>query len=95
MHDNWTPLCDTHPALTVLKDCVQRLDPTRLWLPTSGSGPCANADVGKVGQMLHATYHSKSYRDWVVWKMHELFRRQPFGGWYYDVVSPVSSAWTC
>ncbi|MDD5708425.1 MAG: DUF6067 family protein, partial [Kiritimatiellae bacterium] len=48
--------------------------------------------IGLAGHTLHATYHSKSYRDWVVWKMHELFRRQPFGGWYYDVVSPVASA---
>ncbi len=51
MHDDWTPLGDTHPALAVLKNCVSRLDPTRLWLPTSGTGPCANADASKVGQM--------------------------------------------
>jgi len=51
MHDDWTPLDDTQPALAALKGCVRRLDPTRLWLPTSGTGPCANADISKVGQM--------------------------------------------
>lgn len=32
------PLDDTHPALAALKAAVQRLDPGRLWLPTSSSG---------------------------------------------------------
>lgn len=51
MHDDWRPLDDTHPALAVLKDCVRRLDPDRLWLPTSASGPVANASVENVGRM--------------------------------------------
>jgi beta-mannosidase len=51
MHDDWTPLDDTHPALAVLKDCVQRLDPGRLWLPTSASGPTANASPDNLGRM--------------------------------------------
>jgi beta-mannosidase len=51
MHDDWTPLDDTQPALAALRDCVQRLDPGRLWLPTSGSGPVANASLEQVGRM--------------------------------------------
>ncbi len=51
MHDDWRPLDDSHPALAVLKDCVQRLDPGRLWLPTSASGPVENASLDHVGNM--------------------------------------------
>jgi beta-mannosidase len=32
------PLDDSHPVLTALKTVVKRLDPDRLWLPTSPSG---------------------------------------------------------
>lgn len=51
MHDDWRPLDDTHPALAVLKSCVHRLDPGRLWLPTSASGPVENASPDHVGKM--------------------------------------------
>jgi len=51
MHDDWTPLDASHPALTVLRDVVAELDPDRGYLPTSASGPCANSDRLKVGQM--------------------------------------------
>jgi beta-mannosidase len=51
MHDNWTPLDDTHPALAVLRDVVRRLDPDRIWYPTSASGPVANASLEHVGKM--------------------------------------------
>ncbi len=33
------PLDNTHPVLAALKTIVERLDPDRLWLPTSPSGP--------------------------------------------------------
>jgi beta-mannosidase len=33
------PLDDDEPVLAALKSTVERLDPSRLWLPTSGSGP--------------------------------------------------------
>ncbi len=33
------PLDDSHPALAALHEIVERLDPDRLWLPTSPSGP--------------------------------------------------------
>jgi len=51
MHDNWTPLDNDHPALAVLKEVVERLDPGRLWYPTSACGPVANASVEHVGKM--------------------------------------------
>jgi beta-mannosidase len=51
MHDNWTPLGDDHPALAVLKETVERLDPGRIWYPTSACGPVANASVEHVGKM--------------------------------------------
>ena len=51
MHDDWTPLDDTHPALAVLKEVVERLDPDRIWYPTSGCGPVENAGLAHVGKM--------------------------------------------
>jgi len=51
MHADWTPLDSTHPTLAVLKECVERLDPDRLYLPTSASGPCANASLERLGRM--------------------------------------------
>jgi beta-mannosidase len=51
MDDSWHPLDDSHPALAVLKETVQQLDPGRLWLPTSASGPVANASLDQVGRM--------------------------------------------
>ncbi|HOS92429.1 MAG TPA: glycoside hydrolase family 2 TIM barrel-domain containing protein [Armatimonadota bacterium] len=51
MHADWTPLDSKHPALAVLKDCVERLDPDRVYLPTSASGPSANASLERLGKM--------------------------------------------
>jgi len=51
MHDDWTPLDDTHPALAVLKEVVERLDPGRIWYPTSGCGPVENAGLAHLGRM--------------------------------------------
>jgi len=51
MDDGWKPLGLTHPTLAVLKDCVARLDPDRFYLPTSASGPVANASLEQVGRM--------------------------------------------
>lgn len=48
--------------------------------------------LGKAGEMINVTFHSKTYRDWVMWKMNELFRQAPFGGVYYDVTQPRTSA---
>lgn len=51
MNDDWTPLDDTHPALAVLKQIVQELDPERIWYPTSACGPVPNASLEHVGRM--------------------------------------------
>jgi len=51
MADDWTPLDEQHPALRVLGDCVRRLDPDRHYLPTSASGPVANASLEHIGRM--------------------------------------------
>ncbi len=37
--DEGRPLDDSHPVLSALKKVVNTLDPDRLWLPTSPSGP--------------------------------------------------------
>jgi beta-mannosidase len=37
--DDGRPLDDTAPVLAALREVVRRLDPTRIWLPTSPSGP--------------------------------------------------------
>jgi beta-mannosidase len=44
MDDTNIPLNDSHPALARLKSIVKELDPGRLWLPTSSSGPVEGAD---------------------------------------------------
>ncbi len=44
MDDAWRPLTDQHKALARLKRIVRELDPDRLWLPTSSSGPHFSAD---------------------------------------------------
>ncbi|MDD5708492.1 MAG: DUF6067 family protein, partial [Kiritimatiellae bacterium] len=49
-------------------------------------------DRWRGGGGICISYHSKSVRDWIMWRMHELFKRAPYGGWYYDVVSPIASA---
>lgn len=49
MDDHWVPLTDAHPALAKLKSLVQELDPDRIWLPTSASGPVEGASVELAG----------------------------------------------
>ncbi|MCS6829912.1 MAG: glycoside hydrolase family 2 TIM barrel-domain containing protein [Armatimonadota bacterium] len=53
MDDRWTPLTDAHPALAKLRSLVQELDPDRIWLPTSASGPVegASAELAGTGKM--------------------------------------------
>jgi beta-mannosidase len=53
MEDNSVPLTDAHPALARLKAIVQELDPERIWLPTSSSGPVEGSDpkLAGTGQM--------------------------------------------
>ncbi len=53
MDDQFVPLTDAHPALARLKSVVQELDPVRIWLPTSASGPVegASAELAGTGKM--------------------------------------------
>ncbi len=53
MDDQFVPLTDEHPALRTLKAVVQELDPDRIWLPTSASGPVegASAELAGTGKM--------------------------------------------
>lgn len=49
MSDDGVPLNDQHPALARLKLVVHELDPDRLWLPTSSTGPVFSADPRYAG----------------------------------------------
>ena len=49
MSDDGAPLTDQHPALAKLKSIVNELDPDRLWLPTSSTGPTFSADPKQKG----------------------------------------------
>jgi hypothetical protein len=49
-------------------------------------------NLGMPGKWASLTYHARSYRQWLMWRMHELFKKSPYVGVYYDVVSPVASA---
>jgi beta-mannosidase len=53
MERDGIPLTDAHPALARLKAIVQEIDPGRLWLPTSSTGPVFSADpkLLNTGQM--------------------------------------------
>ncbi|HVU12098.1 MAG TPA: glycoside hydrolase family 2 TIM barrel-domain containing protein, partial [Phototrophicaceae bacterium] len=46
--DENVPLDDQHAALAALKAVVARLDPDRLWLPTSPSGPVFGNDLANI-----------------------------------------------
>lgn len=46
----WTPATFRDSTLSKLKEVVERLDPDRLMLPTSASGPLENLDPAKPGQ---------------------------------------------
>ena len=49
MDDAWVPLSDEHPALAKLRSITNELDPQRLWLPTSSSGPVEGAAMEHYG----------------------------------------------
>ncbi|MBC7287366.1 MAG: hypothetical protein H5T86_04830 [Armatimonadetes bacterium] len=53
------PLDATHPVLAALQDVVQRLDPDRLFLPTSPSGPVFFPDPKLAGQDRQHDVHGQ------------------------------------
>lgn len=76
MDANWKPLDETAPALGLLAETVRRLDPTRPYLPTSASGPLANVDPERVGEMHDVHGH------WRYLGVREHYR-------FYDTVDPL------
>ncbi len=53
------PLDDTHPVLAALKEVVARLDPDRLYLPTSPTGPVFFPDPKLAGQNKQHDVHGQ------------------------------------
>lgn len=59
------PADDTHPMLAALKATVHRLDPDRMWLPTSSSGPGfmnSLANIERDPQALHDVHGPWEYQ---------------------------------
>jgi len=50
------PLDDTHPLLAALKTTVRHLDPDRLWLPTSPSGPVFSNSLEVIAKDPHGLH---------------------------------------
>lgn len=70
------PLDDQHPLLAALKEVVARLDPDRLWLPTSPSGPVFGntlADIAAHPAGLHDVHGPWEYQG--VSGQYELYNR--------------------
>src|SRR5215207_8978558 len=68
------PLKDSHPVLAALKNTVKRLDPDRLWLPTSPSGPIFGNSLEMIARdpsALHDVHGPWEYQG--VTKHYELY----------------------
>lgn len=51
---HWVPLSPKYPTLDAMEKVVQKMDPKRMWMHTSGSGPITqNADLQYVGGAMH------------------------------------------
>jgi len=51
------PVDYSHPMIGMMRESVQRLDPTRRFLPTSSSGPCFTAEAENFGKGIHHDVH--------------------------------------
>lgn len=78
MDDQNVPLTDAHPALATLKSVVQELDPDRLWLPTSASGPVEGASAQLAGTGKMHDVHGP----WVYLGAEEHYR-------FYNTIDPL------
>ncbi|MDW8104358.1 MAG: glycoside hydrolase family 2 TIM barrel-domain containing protein [Armatimonadota bacterium] len=78
MDDQYVPLTDAHPALARLKSVVQELDPERLWLPTSASGPVEGASAELAGTSKMHDVHGP----WVYLGAEEHYR-------FYNTIDPL------
>lgn len=70
------PLDNTHPVLETLKSTVRRLDPDRLWLPTSPSGPVFGNSLEGIANDpsgLHDVHGPWEYQGLV--KQYDLYNR--------------------
>ncbi|MGC9203025.1 MAG: beta-mannosidase [Thermoproteota archaeon] len=58
MANDGKPLTDKHPTIAMLKKVVLELDPNRIFLPTSPSGPTSFVSLEKIGVMhdVHGDY---------------------------------------
>jgi len=51
---SWVPVSPNYPTLVPMRELVKKLDPQRMWLHTSGSGPVIqNASLDYVGGAMH------------------------------------------
>lgn len=78
MDEHYQPLTDEHPALARLKSVVQELDPDRVWLPTSASGPVAGASADLAGTGKMHDVHGP----WVYLGAQEHYR-------FYNTIDPL------
>ena len=70
------PLDNSHPLLATLKTAVNRLDPDRLWLPTSPSGPVFGNSLEAIARdpsALHDVHGPWEYQG--VTRQYELYNR--------------------
>ena len=51
------PITESHPCIAMLKELVEKRDPTRRFLPTSSSGPSFYAHKENYGKGLHHDVH--------------------------------------
>lgn len=60
-----TPLSCSHPVIALLKERVAELDPGRIFLPTSASGPVENASTDKAGSLhdVHGPWYYMGVKD--------------------------------
>lgn len=55
--DGFTPVDDTHVNIRILRDLVRSLDPSKLYLPSSPSGPRFSAGDWEFNKNLHHDVH--------------------------------------
>jgi len=78
------PVDATHPMIGAMKRIVERMDPTRRFLPTSPSGPRSSAHPKEFGKGLHHDVHGPwnymggTWEDWQRYWDHDdaLFRSE-------------------
>lgn len=78
MDDQNVPLTEAHPVLARLKSVVQELDPDRIWLPTSASGPVEGPSAELAGSGKMHDVHGP----WVYLGAEEHYR-------FYNTIDPL------